>query len=53
MARRGKETSIELRAIIVALHKAGFTPTAISPIVSRSRQTVSSTLSTATIQPGP
>jgi len=42
MARRGKETSIELRAIIVALYKAGFTPTAISPIVSRPRQTISS-----------
>jgi transposase len=41
MARRGKETSVQLRAIIVALYKAGFTATAISPIISRPRQTVS------------
>jgi len=41
MARRGKETSVELRAIIVALYKAVFSATAISATVSRPRQTVS------------
>jgi hypothetical protein len=38
VAQRGEET---FHAIIVALYKAGFTPPAISPIVSRPRQTVS------------
>jgi len=51
MARRGKETSIELRAIIVALYKADFSPTAISPIVSRPNKP-SLLLSTAITLPG-